>query len=263
MIGVINLFLPLFVQVLILYALSRLLDRVVLRQLGKGWYLATMWPGVMVHELSHALGCLLTFTKIYKINLFKLEGDTLGSVEHAHIKNPLTKIIISTAPLFGVTAAMWGLTILFFPDLYKVHIEGVGIALENFSTFQNFFNFTASYFTQYWDFLKELVVNLNFSEWQTYVFLYLMLTLSSHAAPSKKDLNYTVSGIFVLAIVFLALYYFDQWIQVPLTWSVIKFLTWPIYLVANFLIYGIAFSAVSLVIMQGIGLILRAFKRGS
>lgn len=262
MIGIINLFLPLIVQVFILYFLSILLDRLVIRRLGRGWYLATMWPGVVIHEMSHAVGCLLTFTKIYKINLFKPDGDTLGSVEHANVKNPITRIIISTAPLFGVTAVMWALTILFFNDFYNVQVGGLQIALHNFVSFQDFFSFSTEYFLQYWNFFKELIVNIDFANWQTYVYLYLMLTLSSHAAPSKKDLSYTFSGLLTLVVFFIALFYFDQWMQVPLTWSVIQFFTWPVYLVANFLIYGIFFTAVSLVIMSIISLLFRTVKRG-
>ena len=262
MLGLINIFIPLFIQVLVLYFLSRLINKLVLRRLGRGWYLATMWPGVVIHEMSHAVGCLLTFTKIHKINLFKPEGETLGSVEHANTKNPISRIIISTAPLFGVTGVMWALTILFFNDFYNVQVGGLEIALDSFTSFKSFFSFSGDYFMHYWNFLKELIVTIDFSNWWTYIYLYLMLSLSSHAAPSKQDLKYTFSGVLLLALIFIGLFFFDQWIQVPLTWSMIQAFVWPVYLITNFLIYGIAFSLVSLIIISLVSLVYNLVKRG-
>ena len=262
MIAIINLFLPLFIQVIILYLLSRLLNKVIMKQLGKKWYLVTMWPGVMIHELSHLVGCLLTFTKVYKVNLFTPTGDSLGSVEHAKTGNPMKNIIISIAPLFGGTLVIWLLTSLFFPEIYRVQLDSVNVALSELSSFQNFFNFTVGYFQLYWDYFIQLMQNMNFGAWQTYLFIYLMLSLSSHVAPSKKDLSYTYVGIIGLILLFTLIYFMDQWLEVPITWSIIQWLTKPIYLTANFLIYGIVFTVFSLAIMQFFALIKRIFVRG-
>ncbi len=262
MIGVINLFLPLFIQILVLYLLSRLVDRLVLRHLGRGWYLATMWPGVVIHEFLHFVGCLITFTRVYRVHLFHPSGDSLGFVEHARTRNPVKNIIISMAPLFGVTAGIWLLTKFLFPELYVSLSSNIGAALSDFTTFQNFFNFTKDYFLQYWIYIKDLISSFDFGSWPTYLFIYLMLSLSSHAAPSKEDLKHTYAGMVGLIVFFTLLYYVDQWLQVPVTWTIIKWLTTPVYLTAGFLTYGIIFAAISLVIMLLISLIIRLFRRG-
>jgi len=262
MIGVINLFLPLFIQILVLYFLSRLVDKLVLRRLGRGWYLATMWPGVMIHEFSHFVGCLITFTKVYRVHLFHPSGDSLGFVEHARTRNPVKNIIISMAPLFGVTAVIWLLTKFLFPELYVSLSNNISAALSDFTTFQNFFNFTKDYFSQYWIYIKDLISSFDLGSWPTYLFIYLMLSLSSHAAPSKEDLKHTYAGMVGLIVIFTLLYYVDQWLQVPVTWTIIKWLTTPVYLAAGFLTYGIIFAAISLVIMLLISLVVRLFKRG-
>lgn len=54
-------------------------------------------PGVIIHELSHAFACILTFTKVIKISFFDKEG---GSVTHQKSPIPIIgPIIISAAPL--------------------------------------------------------------------------------------------------------------------------------------------------------------------
>lgn len=262
MTGIINIFLPLFIQVLVLYLLSRLLNKVIMRQLGRKWYLATMWPGVMIHELSHMIGCLITFTKVYKVNLFTPTGDSLGSVEHAKTSNPITKIIISIAPLFGGTAVIWLLTSLFFPEIYKVQLDSINLAVGDLHNFQSFFNFTVGYFQLYWDYFIQLFQNMDFGSWQTYLFIYLMLSLSSHVAPSKKDLSYTYVGIISLILFFVLIFFLDSWLQVPITWSIIQWLTKPLFFSANFLIYGIVFTVFSLIVMQFVALVKRLFTRG-
>ena len=62
------------------------------------------FPGVMLHELAHALFAVLTGAKVTKLVLFKKEGDTLGHVEFRHRGGALLvafqNIFISSAPMF-------------------------------------------------------------------------------------------------------------------------------------------------------------------
>ncbi|MFA6098633.1 MAG: hypothetical protein WCV50_02570 [Patescibacteria group bacterium] len=260
MVQVINLFLPLLLQILILYFLSQAVDRLVLRRLGRGWYLATMWPGVMIHELSHLVGCLLTFTRVYKVQLFYPQGGTLGMVQHEQTRNPLKSIIISIAPLFGATAVIWLLTRFLLPDFYFSNLDGLKKILSDFSSYQNFFSFTWDYFRQYIINVQDLIKQFNFSSWQTYLFIYLMLSLSSHAAPSKEDLKHTYFGLIGLAVIFFLIYLIDQWLAAHITWAIIQWLTYPVLLTAIFLSYGIMFAAISLAIMGIISVIVGVFS---
>ncbi len=262
MVAILNLFLPLLIQILILYALSQMVDRLVLKRLGRGWYLATMWPGVIIHELSHLVGCVITFTRVHKVRLFAPSGTTLGYVQHARTHNPIKNIIISIAPLFGVTAVIWLLTKWLWPDLYAVQVSAVQSAAADFSSWENFFAFTGSYFNQYWSYIADLFSRFDFGLWQTYVFIFLMLSLSSHAAPSRADLKYTYYGLFGVAALFYLIYVLDQWLQIPITWTIIEWLTHPIYLAAGFLTYGVIFAALSLIIMSIISLVAWPIKRG-
>jgi len=55
-------------------------------------------PGVIVHELSHAVFCLFAGVKIYKIKLFGF-GQTAGYVVHEEAKKFYQGFLISVGPL--------------------------------------------------------------------------------------------------------------------------------------------------------------------
>lgn len=65
-----------------------------------------MAPAVILHELSHVLGCMVTFAKITDITVFKREG---GSVSHESPKLPFGQALISLSPFLGGWALLWGL----------------------------------------------------------------------------------------------------------------------------------------------------------
>ena len=66
-------------------------------------------PGVMVHEFSHVVFCLLMNVRIYKVCYFQL-GNPAGYVEHQRPKNFIQAFFISVGPL--ILGAV--LSILFF-----------------------------------------------------------------------------------------------------------------------------------------------------
>lgn len=61
-----------------------------------------MAPGVMIHELSHALFCVFSGVKIYKIKLFSFnkKSKVAGYVTHAEPENFIQNFLISFGPLF-------------------------------------------------------------------------------------------------------------------------------------------------------------------
>src|SRR3989339_738951 len=55
-------------------------------------------PGVMMHELGHAIFCLSAGVKVYRIRLFQF-GKTAGFVEHDEPNNFFQGFLISVGPL--------------------------------------------------------------------------------------------------------------------------------------------------------------------
>ena len=78
-----------------------------------GWYSVVLLPGIACHELGHAIGCWITFTKVVKIVVFKRDHSdgVLGYVEHDSVAGKkfasLRSFIISTGPVwFGATVIL-------------------------------------------------------------------------------------------------------------------------------------------------------------
>jgi hypothetical protein len=94
--------------ILISVGLDRLFAQVVpFRSL----YYAIRLPGVVLHEIAHMIGCLVTGAEIRKVVYFSKEG---GSVTYSGPRIPiLGTVIISTAPLFFLPLILAGLTWVF------------------------------------------------------------------------------------------------------------------------------------------------------
>ncbi|MEI7857896.1 MAG: metalloprotease family protein [Methanomicrobiales archaeon] len=147
------------------------------------FYYILRFPGVVVHECAHILGCLLTGAKIRNVVFFSKEG---GSVTYSRPVIPVIgDVVISTAPLFCIPLVLTCCTWVFsrylgcaFPALPltinsadAVVVMGTGI-LETFS--------------------QNLLVQFN--AWFL-VYLYLVLSLILSAAPSLQDLRNAAIGI--------------------------------------------------------------------
>ena len=79
------------------------------------WYLVA--PGVACHETGHALGCLMTGTKIVHFEPFRPNGNQLGCVIiERKDGNPLWRIAefaIGFGPVWFGCLMIWSLTRLF------------------------------------------------------------------------------------------------------------------------------------------------------
>jgi hypothetical protein len=229
---------------------------------GRKFFLLLTWPGVVAHELSHLIACIVTFTRVTHVSLFRPQGDTLGFVEHEQTHNPLKKIIISIAPLFGVTALLWLVVRWIWPDVYQQQLTSVQMAVSDFSNFHDFFKLSVSYMGDYWKYCRDLLNNFQFGQWQTYLGIYLLIALSTHAAPSKEDLKHTYIGLFGLGIIFALMYGLDQWLQIPITWQLIKLFTYPVFVLTNFLTYGVVFALVGTIPWLLVGVLWWILRRG-
>ncbi|MFC1687513.1 hypothetical protein ACFL0L_02950 [Patescibacteria group bacterium] len=243
------LFIPLIIQLGVLYFLSQATDRLVMRWLGRGWYLATQWPGVIVHELSHLTGCLITFTRVHEVKLFAPSNETLGYVSHSQTRNPIKNVIISIAPLFGVTFVMWLLVKFFMPGLYVDIINPMKDALANFDSMQQALGSFAEAGKVYAGYFETLWQNIDLGDWKTYVFLYFMITLASHAAPSSVDLKHTFGGVIGLVVLFGIIFFTGNLVEVDIIQQITVWISYPILFITAFLGYSVIFAAIAFIFL--------------
>jgi hypothetical protein len=179
-----------------------------MRLTGRWAVLLTGWLGVPIHELSHALLCLVFRHRIEKIVLFHPDPKTgtLGYVNHAwDRRNPWQVVgtfFIGVAPLVGGAAAILLLFRALLPGVLSVpefaapasagdaagwSALGHGVWGAVTGTFQAMFS------------------PANVSGWRLWVFLYLTLCVGSHVSPSPDDLRGgLVGGLAVLAALVIA-----------------------------------------------------------
>jgi hypothetical protein len=169
--------------------LSRLLDHIWAHALRYPvLYLLMSAPGVIVHECSHVLGCLITGAKIKKVVLLSREG---GMVSYTSPSIPVVgNVIISTAPLFVLPFVLAALTWFFgtyagcsFPPLVPV--------TDN----------SASVYSLIPVIGQTLYQNLvaAFNGWFI-LYLYLVTSLALAFSPSTQDLKNAIAGIVIIII---------------------------------------------------------------
>lgn len=168
--------------------LSFLINTILVNSIG-GIYRVFVAPGVIIHELSHALGCMLTGAKITSIQVFKKDG---GEVRHTPPKVPIIgQIIISLAPFF----------IGFLAIYYIAKVVGVKtIPLD----------IGSALFAQPLQILWEMLRSIEFGSLITWLAFYLILTIAVTMTPSSQDLrNVILSVITVIAIIFVLVRYLN------------------------------------------------------
>ncbi|MDP4000537.1 MAG: hypothetical protein Q8Q11_03910 [bacterium] len=106
-------------------------------------------PGVIIHEYSHALACILTGARIRTVRVFDERG---GEVIHEPSRLPLGEGLISVAPILGAAIATYLLAVALVPGF-------VGLG------------------------------ELQISSWQFFAFAYLASSITAAMAPSAPDLR--------------------------------------------------------------------------
>jgi len=146
-------------------------------------------PGVAVHELSHAVACLLTLAKVRKVRLFGTGG---GSVEHAPSRIPVIgQVIISLAPIAGCSAVLalvgW---LLKWPIAYGVKSVPMRMGTSDIGI-KLFLNDVFDAVTS----LGRALWRANYSDWRTWVFIYAAVVLGIAIRPSREDIRHAFAGL--------------------------------------------------------------------
>jgi hypothetical protein len=155
----------------------------------RSFYYGIRAPGVIVHECSHILGCLITGATIKKVVFFSEKG---GSVTHTSSKIPyLGDVVISTAPLFCIPLVLAGCTWVFSQYLGCV-FPPLPMGVDSMDALFGLFIGIIGMFT------RNLIVRFN--PWFL-VYLYLTLTLVLSLAPSAQDMKNAAIGIGIITLV--------------------------------------------------------------
>jgi hypothetical protein len=204
-----SLFGGVFVFGLLINFLSMMTFKSLSKAFGSGGSYVVAWLGTPIHELGHALFCLIFLHKIVEMKLFKPDrvNGTLGYVYHKwNPKNPwhvLGNLFIGIGPVVLGCAVLFGVFYLLIPGSSRVW-DGI-LAQAN--------EIDLSSIGSYWDvwsgsalaLVKLIFTWENLAGWRFWVFLYLAICISSNIRLSWADVKHTFAGLVFIVILFLLL----------------------------------------------------------
>lgn len=179
----------------------------VMGRAGPGILLATGIIGTPVHELSHALMCVLFGHQITDIKLYnpKSQDGALGYVSHTYNKkniyHQIGNFFIGVAPVLLGGGAVVLLLALLLPDAFEVisyDIEILSDAELGLLPISDFFLFL-------WSSASEIFSEQSLSSWQGWIFIILALMIATHMEMSGSDIKSGLRGFAFLLVIFLLL----------------------------------------------------------
>ncbi len=182
-------FLAVIVGGVILILISMTLDLVWARTIPfRLLYYVIRAPGVIIHECTHVLGCLVMGAKIQKVVLFSEKG---GSVFYLKPVIPyFGDVVISMAPLFGIPLILLGITWV-FQTYSGCYFPTFPLYFDTIQSVQGLFDGLANFFYQ------NIILHFNF--W-FFLYLYLTVSLAVSIAPSGQDIKNAAIGIGIILV---------------------------------------------------------------
>ena len=231
-----------------------------IESISNGWaYQAFGKPGIMltacigtpIHEVGHALMCVLFGHKIHSIKLFDINpsNSTLGYVYHSYNKHNLYQVIgnffISLGPIFSGTAAILFFMYMLEPNTFKALQKYVVSAPVDSNNIEDFIKWSGhSVMIVY----TQLVNSGNSASLNFWIFLLLAICTASHIALSKEDIKNAISGLVVTLLVVVLANIGAALCGIGTLKYVLEVAKYNIYLV-SVLSVSIAFSLVTALIM--------------
>ncbi len=203
----------LFIFGLILYLLARFTRTTYVKTTGSTFdVFITGWIGTPIHELGHAILCLIFRHKIVEIKLYSpnTTDGTLGYVNHTYdtksIYQKVGNFFIGIGPiLFGAFVIFW-LFYFLVPNAHdafasldnqsKILMQGVHGKINGI--LGSLYNSSFSTF-------DTLLSKENFSNYKFWIFLYVAFCISSHMELSPADIKGAWRGLLTIIILFLVI----------------------------------------------------------
>lgn len=227
--------------------------------------IATSIVGTPIHELSHALACVIFGHKIEDMKLLQPPSDegTLGYVSHSYNpKNLYHKIgnfFIGIAPILGGSAVLLLLTHFMVPDIsadFSRILSSVKISGEFLS-----FSTLSTYIGVCWNMVLAVFNPEYFSDGWWWAFIVLSIMIASHMELSGADIKGGFGGFVALAVLLLVVDAALGLVAPAGLSAFTGFITSFAVSIAGFLIISVVFSAILLAIAVAMRLIARLLGR--
>lgn len=177
------------ITILAIFVVGMLIPQLLARSALGSTFRLFVVPGVIVHELSHAIGCIITGAKIQRIRFFKREG---GDTTHTTSPIPIIgQLIISMMPLAVGFAAVLFLSQKIMPTNYSI---SYGFSIKDFPSFA-----------------FQVFKLIQWHSITSWVYLYLILSIGSTMIPSIRDFINSLWAFVALGGVIYVVYRTPAW----------------------------------------------------
>ncbi len=188
----------------LIHQIEHLMQRRLAERFGWKSVMWTGWLGTPIHELSHTVMCRLFGHRIDEVVLFEPDPESgrLGYVRHSYRKNhwfeEIGNVFIGIAPLVGGSLVLGLLLWLFYPDAAGEAIKTANGEADDLDLLSR-----AGGIIQLMG--QEIIKPANMVTLRFWSFLYLVLCVGSHMAPSASDYRGAGRGAILLSIPILVL----------------------------------------------------------
>jgi hypothetical protein len=252
---VLALFLPLALQLVVLYLVSRGLWNFSGRYFGRGIWALLAFVGVPVHELSHAAAFLLTGAGVQRLVLFAPRGlpeygGATGVTIPARPPTVVSRLAASIAPFFGCSLAAWLVLRLLLPGSTAADVAAPIVVNSPDAAGPG--QVISQVLGAYPGNLIGAFARLEWNRWQTYLALYLGASLGMGAAPSREDFRHFFPALLGLLVVLLPVFALIQLFSDPAAMliqfqTIVETATMPI---GAALIYATVFGLIALLLLM-------------
>ncbi|MDR2581324.1 MAG: hypothetical protein LBC85_10075 [Fibromonadaceae bacterium] len=229
---------------------------------GRTACMVTGFVGVPVHEIGHALFCIIFRHRIIEIKLYQPNSadGTLGYVRHAYnrksIYHQIGNFFIGFGPILFGSAMLLLLMYWLVPNLFE--------AFKNSSEFSEVLNldvFSLSALKYIYNVMQGASITFysssDFSDWRWWIFMVPACSIALHMSLSVADMKSSWMGfgfiVITLLIVNTVLYFIDIDTMLTLTNYCLTAGTF----ILNFLTISVVFSLILLLF----GIIVRVIRR--
>ncbi len=207
-----SLFLGIFIFGLLIQFISQLSFKSLGNAFGPGGTYVVAWLGTPVHELGHALFCLIFLHKIRDIQFFKPDENTgtLGYVYHTwNPKNPwmvVGNFFIGVGPMLLGSAALFTLFYFLLPDSAGIW-GSIGDTIKSLENGAPAMDYLTAFKDSAFIILGHIFTSSNLGLWQFWVFLYLAICIASNIRLSWADIkgSFLAVGCIILPFMIVSL----------------------------------------------------------
>ncbi len=164
--------------------------------------------GTPIHELSHALMCIVFGHKITAIKLYQPDSSdgTLGYVEHSYnpknIYQRVGNFFIGIAPILGGSGVILLFMYLLVPNIfYDMQSELAFVSLITFDLLDTYTYL--SILELFWSVIEIIFGFTNMGSILWWIFFLLAFMISNHMELSTADIKGGLSGLIVIVMLLL------------------------------------------------------------